>query len=164
MAIKINASGVSTKAKSPKAKAGAAQSTKTQDPLEQFIEAVGPEKFDRMIELQHQIEQMKPQMEELEELRKSTSKDAMALLDKGQKFYVQREIGLVEVPACSKSTVLSDKDLAIERLKEINPALVDECFTPAISKLKSYLSGPMAEGVFDTEYGKSRLPKVKPGK
>lgn len=164
MAIKINASGVTTKAKSPKAKAGASQKAKTTDPLEQFIETVGAEKFDRMLELQAELDKMKPHIEELEELRSLTSSEAMKLLDKGKKFYVQRDSGTIEVPACSKTNVLTNKELAIERLKEINPDLVDECFTPSITKLKSYLSGPMAEGVFETEFGKSRKPKVKPGK
>jgi len=163
MAIHINTTGTATKAK-PKAKPGTKNQTQKADPFQDFIDDVGVETFDRMLELQHQIDQLKPQMEELEELRSLTSNKAMTMLEKGKKFYVKRDIGVVEVPACSNSTVLVDKDLAVERLTEINPELIDECFTPSISKLKGYLSGPMAAGVFDTVYGKSRKPKVKYGK
>jgi hypothetical protein len=161
MAIHISTSG--TKKKAPKAKAGV-QAPKTLTPEEQLIEAVGEATFDEMIDLQIQIDKMKPTMDKLEKLRGEVDKAAMKIMDKGQKYYFQREHGLVEIPACSNTSYIMNEELAVQRLKEINPDLVKECYVPALGKMKGYLSGPMAEGVFGTTYGKSRKPKVKPGK
>lgn len=161
MAINIDTGATKTAPKKapPKATAG-----KQVDPKLAIIDEVGQQNIDRLFELEAQMQKMKALSDEYAKIRTEIEKSCNKHLSPDIKTHLQFDQGMIQIPACTQKTDLVDLELAKKRLAAINPKLLEECFTPSITKISGYLSGPQAEGVFDKSYTTSRKPKVKLGK